>query len=232
MEDALRKQMAAARDKLVCLDSAIKKLKRKRHEQQSLLSQLNKALADVPNQVYFSNVSQKPWPTVLIWEITDRCGIADKLYTSNDPALKRLIRPSLLTVMHVKHLFTSPAVARYHRVLQHWMSTKNTSYEAKPRWKHYLQAPTLRAMANNFQTKRFVVKDMTLTMLGPKGLLYVEIGSACEKVYRALGVKTDFKMNETKTGLVVEYNTLSTFFEVRYGGRHKRLVVCTRDWNL
>lgn len=87
-------------------------------------------------------------------------------------------------------------------------------------------------MANNFQTKRFVVKDMTLTMLGPKGLLYVEIGSACEKVYRALGVKTDFKMNETKTGLVVEYNTLSTFFEVRYGGRHKRLVVCTRDWNL
>ena len=165
MEKDLRVQIAAARNKLACFDALILKLKRKRLKQRRLLDRLDGALAAAPEQLYFSNVSPKPWPTILVWEITDRCGIADKLYTSDDPTLKLLIRPSLRLTLHITHMFKSPAVARYHHFMQDWMSIDNWWYNGQPRWKHYAKAPTLRAMSDHFQTKRFVLGNMVLTML-------------------------------------------------------------------
>lgn len=233
-DSALKTKLAKARRRLETLGEAFATAQRAVSKQSDVVNDLARRLRQYPRRLYWSNVTSQSWPLDIVHLITEYCNIAEMLYTKGRPLCRLMIKPKTLATLHVKHMMIAPDVGKYQRQIQHWLSVNSLAGASReaPRWKRFVSAPTLQAMATHFKTRRFTVGNMVLELLGPDGIIKVHVGHRVH-VDNLAGLLYAGPLTLTASQLIVPYKPLRRGLVVVYGGRRgsRRLVKAISHWN-
>lgn len=184
--------------------------------------------------------SRLTWPEDLVFLVTDRIDIAEKIYLSaigqGKPSLMLMIRPRLRSLLHVKHFDKSRNVAKYSGLFNKWLWLLNhATLQRPPKWKNSRTkvAQDMKTMAlQHFTPVRFTVGNLTMTWLGPDGLMTIEGDGDWQRNLKLLGgsyknvclgrsrrLWFTWRATVSNTGLVVDYRLPRSDRVIVYGGR-------------
>ena len=200
-------------------------------KQDAVVQHWKKRILDFPRSRYWSHVSTKEWPIEIVHLITRYCGIAVKLFLYGSPSDRALIDPRILATLHVKYALLSRDVARYTADIKKWFDVNYLTVSGeRPKWKKPIcTTASLREMALRFPSPRFVVRGMTMTLLGVNGIVEFDVGPDAQKVLaRVKSLHRMWRAPLVVVGnrIVVAYNPPRPDVAVLYGGRGatKRIV--------
>ena len=223
----IQKDLVAARSRRLRLSLTWYHYKEMYSRECAAINTLRVELRDHPRQLYWSQITHKPWPIEIIRLITEYFGIAEKLYTGGRMSDWRMINPRTLMVLHIKHPLRSVSVRRFEFEIRRWLRLNAITVSSeKPRWKRYIQKDSMKEMAVIFPAVHFTVGNMVMTLLGENGVIEFHVGpQSVDHVHRAIGIGRSMaglkfsQLERTRTGFVVPYKPIHPQVRLRYGGR-------------
>ena len=245
-------KLESAGKHLECLYAEQRRLQEEINAQLAVWRECKREFEAYPRKVYESRIHVGTWPTDIVFLVTDHFDIAEKIYLSaigeGKPSLVLMIRPTLRALLHVKHIGKSRDVAKHSLLLENWLWLLNyASMQRPPKWKRerIKVASDMKTMAlNHFSPVRFTVGGLTMTWLGPDGLIKIDGGNDWQRkmrflkgshkkksggVLRSMRLWFTWRATESNTGLIVDYGTPKKDQVILYGGRDGRFVVCHKD---
>lgn len=226
-EAKIRASLADETNRLAKREAAFMEEERAYKRQLMVVNSLRRELKNYPRDLYWSNVTVKPWPMEIIQMVTACCGIAEKLYTQGKPSHRLMVHPKTLEVLHVKHAFISRSVLKYKKWVLHWLRVNNVTVSAEnPRWKTCEVAPSLKDMASRFYTRKFRVGKLRMRILGTDGIVEFDTLEDSDKILKAvrklgLGLYVDAPFEAAPGRVIVPYKPVPGHVQVLFGGRGK-----------
>ena len=240
-ERALVNQLESASGHLNRLHDQFFKLQRAITVQADVVATCRKKLRAYPSDKYWSNVTDRTCPMDIDWMITNtNVKIAETLFMGRQAVYLSMIGPKVRAMLLIKHFMQSRSTEKHLHVLYEYLDINIWgNIQRFPKWSKYEMAYDIRTIALCcFKVRRFTALGMTMTWLGPEGIMKIDVGFDCQWMLkhvkgmidtyhygRRRSVHYKWEQADDKTSLVIKYKPIPKGTVIVYGGRPKRLVL-------